>query len=455
MLSKIRQQLRDHPCIQQQFCQHVQHTLNHYACPNQCLQEAWHHVAPKTTTAQPRQCVQTPNLKEYWQLKQQYRQALAQCDQYSAPVMYHIATCRAAHIRQYFPTCTRRLAPILRAWRSALTYQRADKALKKKVRLSKQQQFEDLLANAQAAAKQGLPAIYKLVKQQAPKSSKRSIHFRSPEGQLMSPLQEIQELETYFKNLYHSHLACTPPAQWWLEQAMDITTAEVQAALQSLPAGKALPKGDAPAALWKSATDILIEPLTAHLNKHLQPGPLSFPQRWHESHLVLIPKPNKPPNCPAHLRPISLLPAEAKLLAKIAAERLRPWTQQALANLPQFAYSAHRQTADAIDRVLSHCAEIRQTVALNRRSIHKNFSGQGYARVAGGLQLSLDLTKAYDYLPRHLLLAALQRIGVPGDLQRLIMYIHDNALLVLTKHSHQASVRMASDKGAAYPCNCG
>ena len=110
--------------------------------------------------------------------------------------------------------------------------------------------------------------------------------------------------------------------------------------------------------------------------------------------------------------------------------------------MPQFTYGAHCQTADAIDRVLSHCAEIRQTVSLNRRSIHKSFSGQGYYRLAGGLQLSLDLTKAYDYLPRHLLLAALQRIGAPGDLQRLIMFIHDNALLVLTKHTHQTSVRM-------------
>ena len=142
------------------------------------------------------------------------------------------------------------------------------------------------------------------------------------------------------------------------------------------------------------------------------------------------------------MRPISLLPAEAKLLAKIAADRLRPWTQRALESIPQFAYSAHRQTADSLDRVLSHCAAVRSAVGSNRRSIYKQVSGSRNQRLTGGLQLSLDLTKAYDYLPRRLLLAALQRLQVPEDLQVLILYIHDNALLVLEKNNLREQVRM-------------
>ena len=167
-----------------------------------------------------------------------------------------------------------------------------------------------------------------------------------------------------------------------------------------------------------------------------------MPTDWLTSHIVLIPKPGKAPTSPANLRPISLLPAVPKLLARIAAQRLRPYLLQAVEYVPQFAYIHNRQTSDSIDRVISHCHQIRSRVAENRFNPFK--PSQSRARFTGGMQLSLDLAKAFDKMPRHSLLTALERISLPEDLISLILYIHDNAIMSFSKGDETASVRTGS-----------
>ena len=94
---------------------------------------------------------------------------------------------------------------------------------------------------------------------------------------------------------------------------------------------------------------------------------------------------------------------------------------------------------------------MRAAVGQNRRSVHKAVKGVANVRLTGGLQLSLDLSKAYDCLPRRLLLAALQRLSVPDDLLTLIMFIHDNALIVLKRHNLRDSVRLGRGKARLRP----
>ena len=58
------------------------------------------------------------------------------------------------------------------------------------------------------------------------------------------------------------------------------------------------------------------------------------------------------------------------------------------------------------------------------------------------LQLSLDLAKAYDRLPRRLLRAALEGVQAPDSLITLILFIHDNAQIVINRHQSQERVGM-------------
>ena len=105
---------------------------------------------------------------------------------------------------------------------------------------------------------------------------------------------------------------------------------------------------------------------------------------------------HKAPNCPASLRPINLLAAEAKLLARIAAQRLQPLVQQAMSHYPQFAYAQGRQTSDALDRVLSHCLRIRNSLKGRHRSAFRPQSGMDASTLIGGMQVSIPKhTTAY------------------------------------------------------------
>ena len=100
-------------------------------------------------------------------------------------------------------------------------------------------------------------------------------------------------------------------------------------------------------------------------------------------------------------------------------------------SIPQFAYASVRQTSDALDRVLSHCAKIRNKLKDHHRNVFRARSGIKRTPLAGGLQVSLDMTKAFDKLPRGLLRAALERVQAPEALITLVLYIHDAACIVM------------------------
>ena len=148
--------------------------------------------------------------------------------------------------------------------------------------------------------------------------------------------------------------------------------------------------------------------------------------------MVLLPKPQKPPTSPGNLRPISILPAIAKTLARATAQAY-----------PQFAYANRRQTLDALDRVHSHCTQVKKRIAAARP---QPFAFQPRARpqLQGGMQLSLDLRQAFDRLPRAQLEASLQRISVPPNLISLIMYLHFEMLLVFTKDEYMEEIRTST-----------
>ena len=157
-----------------------------------------------------------------------------------------------------------------------------------------------------------------------------------------------------------------------------------------------------------------------------------MPRQWHEAFVSLLPKPHEAPTCPGNLRPISVLPAVSKILARIAAQRIRPLLEQALASQPQYAYLIARRTTDALDRVYDHCEQARQQVASVRPDPFLH-SKRRSSSLRGGLQLSLDLSRAFDKLPRSKLSQALHRIRAPPDLIQLILYLHQEMILVFRR----------------------
>ena len=150
-----------------------------------------------------------------------------------------------------------------------------------------------------------------------------------------------------------------------------------------------MPTCSAPAAVWKALQTRLTPLITQQFNLVMQPGRLRLPRTWCVSELVLLPKPGKALTNVSQLRPICLLPPMAKILAAALADKLRPYASQYLYAIGQFAYIPHRSLSQALERVTSHCAEVRALLAKHSRTPYATGQARSTKQVEGGIMLSL------------------------------------------------------------------
>lgn len=78
-----------------------------------------------------------------------------------------------------------------------------------------------------------------------------------------------------------------------------------------------------------------------------------FPILWKNSTIILILKPNEPPNCPSSYRPISLLPILSKIFEKLLLKRILPIVTDAniLPN-SQFGFRNSHSTIHQVHRLV-------------------------------------------------------------------------------------------------------
>ncbi|CAE7307349.1 unnamed protein product [Symbiodinium sp. CCMP2592] len=265
----------------------------------------------------------------------------------------------------------------------------------------------------------------------------KRLQLRTPEGHLQTIEAEFQDIVSYYTQFYGGP---PPTVQDRLLEPFNIRLEEVTTALGRLSPGKAMPSTSAPAALWQVLKERLAPYVTDQLAMVLRRGPICLPPAWCLSELILLPKPGKAMTSASQLRPICLLSPIAKVTASILAARLQPYAARFLESIPQFAYLGGRSLQQALDRVVSHCAEVRSLVAQQGRNPFIYHQGRETLAVAGGIQLSLDISKAYDCVPREDLQCMLQDAGVPSDLTSLIMAIHRQAVLRVQHSTHSADL---------------
>lgn len=95
----------------------------------------------------------------------------------------------------------------------------------------------------------------------------------------------------------------------------------------------------------------------------------------------------------------------------LLATVLRDHAYKELCKYPQWAYVHHQGTGDAINRVATHCMEARELeYSQHRRTPHIIAQGHAPMAVGGGLQLLIDLKRAFDSMPRKFLVESLQAI---------------------------------------------
>ena len=91
---------------------------------------------------------------------------------------------------------------------------------------------------------------------------------------------------------------------------------------------------------------------------------------------------------------------------------------------PLHAYIPGRNTESAITRVTEHCRAIRTKHQGQLANVHTRRARVKQQHVIGGIQLAIDLSTAFDMVPRDKLLQALIRAGSSDILANAVLDLH-------------------------------
>ncbi|CAE7429885.1 unnamed protein product [Symbiodinium natans] len=83
-----------------------------------------------------------------------------------------------------------------------------------------------------------------------------------------------------------------------------------------------------------------------------------------------------------------------------------------------------RGVRDAIAKACQHLDFVQQLRQVHRRDLHKSQRGARQAQLSGALTISVDLSKAFDSVNRHELVAALNRLGTDPVTKELVVQLH-------------------------------
>ncbi|CAE7237188.1 pol [Symbiodinium sp. CCMP2592] len=336
----------------------------------------------------------------------------------------------------------------IQAWRHWMQFQRMHRQVQKHSRRLRRQRFERLLAEAQAHERSGCSsAIFDLLRRHAPKQARRRAQLRDASGKLMTPAEEAQALLTFWQSVNGGtrHSGGEPT-----NYTFHITCEELRDALQRLQGNKAAPKHCAPHVFWNMASEHIAKFMSEQAFQDWQQGGARVHQDWASAWLVFLGKAGKIGDSPAHLRPIALLEPMGKAVAGILKDRLMPYVQPWTAQQHLHGYLPHRSPLQALCVVFAHCRDVRAAAQAQGRSLYDLRAGHKRGSCAGGLQLSIDCTQAFDRISRDLLQRALEMMEVPADLIGIIMqWVHSTRFHI---GGRPDEVQYGSDKGIRQGC---
>ena len=181
-------------------------------------------------------------------------------------------------------------------------------------------------------------------------------------------------------------------------------------------------------------------------------SPPYIPQGWRDGWVVFLPKPQKPSTKVENLRVLALQDPIGKCIVKLLKCKSLHNGLPKICQHPQFACFPFRSTRDALMRVVNHCEEVRQLLNGQARSIRIHKSRQDQPRLAccGGIQIFLDLHRAFDQLRRHLIIVALHRVGLNNALLSPLVHWHRNTYYHV--NINQAERKVPVTRGVRQGC---
>ena len=325
------------------------------------------------------------------------------------------------------------LRDMLTRWKVWAAYLRQYRAHKKQCQERKKQYHQDNMKEAELASrKHDLRSVRNIVRSLAPKAPRARTQLKGKDGGMLSRAEEAEVFCEHFKQKFTSANAWRYDAATLylnnIEHSQNsqqlIDCEQLCHELLKAPLRKAVPPGHPPSATWRLFADLAATTITTVLNGSWEVGPITIPQGWSDAHLVLIKKPGKTGRDPNRHRPIGLQDQLGKITFKHVLDPFLDDLHCIVKKFPQYGHVPGRGTTDALRRVRAHCHEIREACHGQGHSVLRRFHGQTPPSTVGGLQITDDLAKAFDAMPREHLLNGLLDLGIPSRVIDVVMTWH-------------------------------
>ena len=330
----------------------------------------------------------------------------------------------------FFKNCRRDrgMRGLIAAWKAWARFRKLHAQHKANSKEARAKKIRTMLEDAQTAAdRHDLRGLYQIVNKLAPKNVRKRTQLRGANHVLLDPAEEARAFADHFKARFQAESPADIPAGavCLVTHGVQLSAQDIAAKLRQVPLRKAVPHLRPPSVVWRLCPTMIADYLCKAHNASQCPGRLpSIPRPWSDTDLALILKAGKPGKSPADFRPIGLTCQLGKAVTAAVGDRIRPYVEDLVRQYPQYAYMAGRSHRGALRRVAHflHTAHLQQQATSHK--IYDRFKGAKPGALCGTLVVSLDLSQAFDRVPRQRLAEVMLQAHVPEDYIAWLLQLH-------------------------------
>ena len=326
------------------------------------------------------------------------------------------------HFRQARVFAYTTLKTVFQKWHHMVCFKILDKAHSQQVKLHRRSKLDEMMQEAnEAHSNHDSYKLYRIVQKHCPKQRVKRIRLKNAQGDFLTHVEETAEYCRYIADKWSGPQMVIPQMN---PPGLPFTVDELEIAISNIPGAKAVAPLFAPGVAWKSQANFLSPWIYSRLKIWWTTSPPFIPQAWRDGWVAFLPKPNKAATKFENLRILALQEPIGKCIIQLLTKKSSQQSYAALVKHPQFAYLPLRSTRDALLRVAEHCDAVRRLLQSQASTIHIPRQSQPRLKCCGGIQIFLDLHRAFDQLPRPLIVQALERMPLSSSLFSLLTHWH-------------------------------
>lgn len=316
---------------------------------------------------------------------------------------------------------------VFQCWYHASKFAQLKRHHRKLARQIRKSQFSEVVdLAARAAQRHDTHKLFQLINRFAPKQPRKQIQIRNSTGLMATPIESAAIINKFVSDTWSGPQLMR--LQFDQPPGVPFTIQQLEQALSRIPITRAVAKPFAPGVVWRQLAGTLAPLLHAQLQTWWGQNPPAIPDCWRHGWLFLIPKPGKPPYSPQNLRPLALQEPVGKAVIGLLIHLAMQDVQNHLVSFPIWSYMESRSTMEAIRRVSSHCMQVRTMVQHCRSTPHSRASNSNRRGFFGGIQLCLDLQRAFDQVNRVKLFSRLSELQIRSSIISLLASWHESTV---------------------------